>query len=113
PLGDLEEKVNYIIREKSADSIIKPTFKSDHYQILERGANNLLFSKLKFEDEETKIRSYLSFFTPGKYYRAIAVIDDEVGFQEGQVTHAVPAAFLGFSYKPNNFRLSSTKAVFA
>jgi hypothetical protein len=76
----------------------------------ERRVNALYFAGIKVRDEETKIKGYLRSFTIGKAYRSISVKDDEKGANAYQT---VPAVFIGFSYRPSNFRLSAVKAIFA
>lgn len=105
----MADEVDRIINLKYPDSPFRLKFREDHYQMAERRVNALYFAGIKARDEESKIKGYVRSFSIGKVYRSISVRDDEKGSNAYQT---VPAVFLGFSYRPGNFRLSSVKAIF-
>jgi hypothetical protein len=108
--SSLAPRIDTIINFKYPESAFRSNFKEAHFQLTERRVNALYFSDIKARDEENKIKGYLRSFSIGKVYRSISVKDDEKGANAYQT---VPAVFMGFSYRPSNFRLSAVKAIFA
>ena len=111
---EMKKKIDFILNEKYPDSTLKRDFREEHFQMLERKNNSLFFSGEKLRQNRRSIEELVRTLGVGTVYRVPqSVIKDGDNGAQGNVTNAVPAVFLGFTYKESNMMPSSVKLNFA